>query len=143
MDCLAPLGAVYQAGTLSGNPLAMAAGLAALQELQSTQAYERLEMLGAQLEAGLRDAARQAGVAVQTQRIGSMFCGYFTDQPVHNLADALKSDRARFARFFHGLLAEGIYLAPSQFEAGFISTAHSAEDIERTVTTAARVMRTL
>ena len=72
-----------------------------------------------------------------------MFCGYFTDQPVHNLADAMKSDRARFARFFHGMLAEGIYLAPSQFEAGFLSTAHTAEDIDRTVSVAGRVMRTL
>lgn len=143
MDCLAPLGGVYQAGTLSGNPLAMAAGIANLQELAATNAWARLEEIGAQLEAGLRAAARAAGIAVTFNRCGSMFCGYFTDQPVHNLADAMHSDRARFAKFFHGLLDAGVYLAPSQFEAGFISVAHSAADIEHTVQAAARVMRTL
>jgi glutamate-1-semialdehyde 2,1-aminomutase len=143
MDCLAPLGGVYQAGTLSGNPLAMAAGIANLQELAATNAWARLEEIGAQLEAGLRDAARAADIPVTFNRCGSMFCGYFTDQPVHNLADAMHSDRARFAKFFHGLLDAGVYLAPSQFEAGFISVAHSAADIEHTVQAAARVMRTL
>ena len=143
MDFLAPLGPVYQAGTLSGNPLAMAAGITALKALQSSNAYAQLEKLGAELEAGMRDAARRANVAVQFNRIGSMFCGYFTEQAVHNLADAMKSDRARFAKFFHGMLAEGIYLAPSQFEAGFLSTAHTSADIQRTVSAAARVLKTL
>ena len=143
MDCLAPLGAVYQAGTLSGNPLALAAGLAALEELARVNAWATLETLGAQLEAGLRAAAQSANVPVQFNRCGSMFCGYFTSQPVHNLADALHSDRARFAKFFHGMLAEGVYLAPSQFEAGFLSTAHSVADIEQTVSAAARVMKSL
>jgi glutamate-1-semialdehyde 2,1-aminomutase len=143
MDLLAPLGPVYQAGTLSGNPLAMAAGLAALQELSSTNAYAALEESGAVLEAGMKDAAKSAKIPVQFNRIGSMFCGYFTDQLVHNLADAMKSDRARFAKFFHGMLREGIYFAPSQFEAGFISTAHTAADIEKTTGAAARVMKTL
>jgi len=143
MDCLAPLGPVYQAGTLSGNPLAMAAGITALKELRSSEAYTQLEKLGAQLEAGLRDAASRTKIPVQFNRIGSMFCGYFTDQPVHNLADAMKSDRARFAKFFHGMLAEGVYLAPSQFEAGFLSTAHTGADIERTIAAAARVFKTL
>jgi len=143
MDCLAPLGPVYQAGTLSGNPLAMAAGITALKELQTSNAYAQLEKLGVELEAGMRDAAKAARVAVQFNRIGSMFCGYFTEQPVHNLADATKSDRARFAKFFHGMLAEGIYLAPSQFEAGFLSTAHTSADIQRTVSAAARVLKTL
>lgn len=143
MDCLAPLGGVYQAGTLSGNPLAMAAGLAALEELQSTDAYRKLEAIGAQLEAGMRDAAKSAGIPVTFNRCGSMFCGYFTDQPVHNLADAMHSDRARFAKFFHGMLDAGVYLAPSQFEAGFISTAHSDADIEQTVRAAVAVMKTL
>lgn len=157
MDCLAPLGPVYQAGTLSGNPLAMAAGIAALQTLVgpasslsapnaqagSLSHYERLETLGAQLEAGMKDAAQSAGVPVQFQRIGSMFCGYFTSEPVHNLADAMKSDRERFKKFFHGMLAEGVYLAPSQFEAGFLSTAHTPADIEKTVQAAAKVMRAL
>jgi glutamate-1-semialdehyde 2,1-aminomutase len=143
MDLLAPLGPVYQAGTLSGNPLAMAAGLAALKELSSTDAYAALEESGAALEAGMKAAAKSANIPVQFNRIGSMFCSYFTDQPVHNLADAMKSDRARFTKFFHGMLSEGIYLAPSQFEAGFLSTAHTAADIEKTVSAAARVMKSL
>ena len=152
MDCLAPLGPVYQAGTLSGNPLAMAAGIAALEELyrspkpevrspKSENAYARLEELGAELETGMKDAARKAKVPVQFNRCGSMFCAYFTDQPVHNLADAMKSDRERFKKYFHGMLAEGIYFAPSQFEAGFISTAHDEADVERTVSAAARVIK--
>jgi glutamate-1-semialdehyde 2,1-aminomutase len=141
MDLLAPLGPVYQAGTLSGNPLAMSAGIAALEELEATQAWTLLEKRGAALEAGLKDAARSAAVPVTFNRCGSMFCGYFTDQPVHNLADAMKSDRERFKRFFHGMLAEGVYLAPSQFEAGFISTAHTEQDIAQTIASAARVLR--
>jgi glutamate-1-semialdehyde 2,1-aminomutase len=143
MDCLAPLGPVYQAGTLSGNPLAMAAGIAALSRLEETGAYASLEAIGAELEAGLRDAARQAGVPVQFNRCGSMFCGYFTSSPVHNLDDAMKSDRERFKKYFHGMLEEGIYLAPSQFEAGFISTAHGPEEISQTVRAAAKVMKSL
>ena len=143
MDCLAPLGPVYQAGTLSGNPLAMAAGLANLEELQASGAYEKLETAGAQLEAGMQDAARSANIPVQFNRCGSMFCGYFTSQPVHNLADAMHSDRERFKKFFHGMLDAGVYLAPSQFEAGFISTAHTAADIEATVQAAAKVLRTV
>lgn len=143
MDCLAPLGPVYQAGTLSGNPLAMAAGIAALEELRAPDAYGWLEESGLALETGLRDAAKAAGVPVQFNRCGSMFCSYFTSEPVHNLADAMKSDRERFAKFFHGMLGEGIYLAPSQFEAGFISMAHSVGDIDRTVSAAAKVMKTL
>ena len=143
MDYLAPLGPVYQAGTLSGNPVAMAAGIAALEELKATNAFDVLEKLGVQLESGLRDAAKSASVPVTFNRCGSMFCGYFTDQPVHNLADALKSDRERFKKYFHGMLDAGVYLAPSQFEAGFISAAHSTEDIDRTVVAAAKVMKSL
>ncbi|HOX56426.1 MAG TPA: glutamate-1-semialdehyde 2,1-aminomutase [Candidatus Paceibacterota bacterium] len=143
MDCLAPMGPVYQAGTLSGNPLAMAAGIAALEELAASDAYTKLEQLGSALEAGMGEAAKSAGVPVHFSRCGSMFCGYFASEPVHNVAEAMKSDRARFAKYFHGMLAEGIYLAPSQFEAGFLSTAHTAADIERTVAAAARVMKTL
>jgi glutamate-1-semialdehyde 2,1-aminomutase len=141
MDCLAPLGPVYQAGTLSGNPVAMAAGIAALEELAASNAYAKLEELGAALEAGMKGAAKSAGVPVQFNRCGSMFCGYFTSQPVHNVADAMKSDRERFKRYFHGMLAEGIYIAPSQFEAGFLSTAHSEADIRKTVKAAAKVMK--
>jgi glutamate-1-semialdehyde 2,1-aminomutase len=155
MDWLAPLGPVYQAGTLSGNPLAMAAGIAALEELvgrgvltaprraEDSSPYPQLEKVGAQLEAGMKDAAKSAGVPVTFNRCGSMFCAYFTDQPVHNLADAMKSDRERFKKFFHGLLNEGVYIAPSQFEAGFISTAHSSEDIARTTAAAGKVLKAL
>jgi glutamate-1-semialdehyde 2,1-aminomutase len=141
MDYLAPLGPVYQAGTLSGNPLAMAAGIANLQELTSGRNYERLEQLSALLEAGMRDAAKSAGVPVTFNRCGSMFCGYFTSAPVWNLADAMKSDRERFKKFFHGMLDAGVYLAPSQFEAGFMSTAHGEADIEKTVSAAVQVMK--
>ncbi|HLX71489.1 MAG TPA: glutamate-1-semialdehyde 2,1-aminomutase, partial [Verrucomicrobiae bacterium] len=141
MDYLAPLGPVYQAGTLSGNPIAMAAGIAALQELESGGAYCKLEELGEQLEAGMRNAAKSSGVPVQFNSCGSMFCGYFTSEPVQNLADAMKSDRERFKKYFHGMLNEGIYLAPSQFEAGFISTAHTSADIDKTVRAAAKVMK--
>ena len=143
MDCLAPLGPVYQAGTLSGNPLAMAAGITALEELREGNAYALLEAKGAALEAGLRDAAKSAGIPVTFNRCGSMFCGYFTSEPVWNLADAMKADRERFKKYFHGMLAEGVYLAPSQFEAGFLSTAHTPVDIERTVQAAAKVMKGL
>lgn len=143
MDYLAPLGPVYQAGTLSGNPIAMAAGIAALEELESGGEYCKLEELSEQLEAGMREAAKSAGIAVQFNSCGSMFCGYFTSEPVHNLADAMKSDRERFKKYFHGMLNEGIYLAPSQFEAGFISTAHTSADIDITVRAAAKVMKGL
>jgi glutamate-1-semialdehyde 2,1-aminomutase len=143
MDFLAPLGPVYQAGTLSGNPVAMAAGIAALEELAASGAYARLEALGAALEAGLRSAAEAAGVPVQFNRCGSMCCAYFTTEPVHNLADAMKSDRERFKRYFHGMLDEGMYFAPSQFEAGFLSTAHTERDIIQTVKAATKVMKTL
>jgi len=175
MDWLAPLGPVYQAGTLSGNPLAMAAGIAALKELsrsrreealtgksevqspeskknqrllassptKETGAYARLEALGAQLEAGMQAAAKAAKVPVAFNRCGSMFCTYFTGGPVWNMGDAMRSDRERFKKYFHGLLAEGIYLAPSQFEAGFLSTAHGPADIEKTVKAAAKVMKRL
>ena len=160
MDLLAPLGPVYQAGTLSGNPIAMAAGIAALEELsegrdrvqspnESTQCdspetnMNCLKQLGAQLEAGMKDTAQSAKVPMTFNRCGSMFCGYFTGGPVWNLCGAMKSDRERFKKFFHGMLNEGIYLAPSQFEAGFISTAHTARDIEKTVASAAKVLRGL
>ena len=143
MDCLAPLGPVYQAGTLSGNPIAMAAGLANLEDLNDGGAYRKLEALGEQLAAGMKDAAKSANIPMLFNQCGSMFCGYFTGAPVHNVADALKSDRERFKKFFHGMLDAGIYLAPSQFESGFISTAHTPADIEQTVGAAAKVLRTL
>jgi glutamate-1-semialdehyde 2,1-aminomutase len=149
MDYLAPLGPVYQAGTLSGNPLAMAAGLANLDELcapgteKLVSRYEHLEMLGQQLESGLRQAANSAGVPMVFNRCGSMFCGYFTNEPVWNLADAMKSDRERFKKFFHAMLDAGVYLAPSQFEAGFISTAHTVADIDATIAAAHAILKQL
>jgi glutamate-1-semialdehyde 2,1-aminomutase len=144
MDCLAPLGPVYQAGTLSGNPIAMAAGIAALEELNSKEGgtvYARLDDLGEKLETGMKHAAQSAKIPVQFNRCGSMFCAYFTSGHVWNLDDAMKSDRERFKKFFHGMLSEGIYLAPSQFEAGFLSIAHSETDIEKTVQAAGKVLR--
>ena len=143
MDVLAPDGPVYQAGTLSGNPLSMAAGIAALEQLQSGEIHRQLETSGARLEAGLNAAAEKSGVAVTVQRIGSMICTFFTDQPVHNLADAMLADRERFKKYFHGLLAEGVYFAPSPFEAGFISAAHTDQDIDATISAAEKVMATL
>lgn len=143
MDRLAPVGPVYQAGTLSGNPLALAAGMAALGVLGKGGVYEKLEETGAALEAGLGDAAHKAGIPVSFNRCGSMFCGYFTSGPVWNLEDALRSDRTRFARFFQGMLERGIYFAPSQFEAGFLSIAHGPDEVDATVRAAFEVMKTL
>jgi glutamate-1-semialdehyde 2,1-aminomutase len=143
MDCLAPLGPVYQAGTLSGNPLAMAAGIANLEEMEASGCWCKLEELSEQLEAGLKAAAKAANIPVTFNVCGSMFCGYFTSHPVWNLTDAMTSDRERFKKFFHGMLAEGVYLAPSQFEAGFISAAHTPADIEFTIKAAANVMKGL
>ena len=143
MDCLAPDGPVYQAGTLSGNPLAMAAGVAVLEALADGSVYEKIDALGQALSDGLASAAKAAGVAVQLQRIGSMSCCYFAEKPVHNMDEAMRSDRERFGKYFHGMLQEGVYLAPSQFEAGFISAAHDEAAIEKTVAAVAKVMKTL
>ena len=143
MDCLAPNGPVYQAGTLSGNPLAMAAGVAVLEALADGSVYEKIDALGQALSDGLAGAAKAAGVSVQLQRIGSMSCCYFAEEPVHNMGEAMQSDRERFGKYFHGMLEQGVYLAPSQFEAGFISAAHDEAAIERIVGAAAKVMKTL
>jgi glutamate-1-semialdehyde 2,1-aminomutase len=143
MECLAPLGPVYQAGTLSGNPLAMTAGLATLEALVEPGTYDKLEALAARLAAGLKDAAEQAGVPVSLDRQGSMGCMYFQAGPVTNYAEAAASDLERFKRYFHGMLERGVYLAPSQFEAGFISLAHTEADIDATAAHAAEVMKTL
>jgi len=132
MDYLAPLGPVYQAGTLSGNPLAMAAGLAQLKVLEEQDIFSKLEKLGTQLEAETRSVLKAAGLDYVFYRVGSMFCLFFTSQSVHNLDDAKTSDLKHFARFFHALLAQGIYIAPSQFETGFISAAHTEQDLEQT-----------
>jgi glutamate-1-semialdehyde 2,1-aminomutase len=133
MDLLAPLGPVYQAGTLSGNPLATAAALAALEALQEPGVYERLETLSARLENGLRNAARQTGTAVQINRAGSLLSLFFTDKPVRNFEEVQPCSSRRFARFFASMLRQGIYSAPSAFEAWFVSSAHTESDIDRTV----------
>lgn len=132
MDQLSPDGPVYQAGTLSGNPLAMAAGLAQLRELERIDGWKLLEKLGAQFEELTRNAIQDAKIDITFHRIGSMFCLFFARGPIVDLAGAQRSDLKTFARFFHACLKRGVYFAPSQFETGFISTAHSTEDIERT-----------
>jgi glutamate-1-semialdehyde 2,1-aminomutase len=141
MDCLAPFGPVYQAGTLSGNPLAMAAGIVALEALKSGEVHQRLDQLGNRLESGLKKAAERANLDVTLQRCGSMFCGYFGDHPVINLSDAMKCNRDLFARYFRGMLERFVYVAPSQFETGFLSVAHSEEDIDRTIEAAEQSMK--
>ncbi len=132
MDYLSPDGPVYQAGTLSGNPLALAAGLAQLRELEERNGWATLEQRGLELEDRMRAVLSRHALAATFQRIGSMFCLYFTGGPVRNLNDAMRSDRERFAGFFHACLERGVYFAPSQFEAGFLSLAHTSEDIDRT-----------
>lgn len=142
MDVVAPVGPVYQAGTLSGNPLAVTAGLTTLRLLkQNTGLYEQLEKTTARLVEGLSEAAREAGVATVSNRVGSMFTTFFTDEPVFDWTTATRSDRETFGRFFHAMLAEGVYLAPSQFEAAFVSAAHSDEIIEQTVMAARRAFK--
>lgn len=132
LQAVAPLGPVYQAGTLSGNPLAVAAGLATLKALDDA-AYARLESLGARLEAGLVAALQKTQVPGVVQRVGSMLTLFFTPNPVRSFKDALTSDTKRFARFHRGLLERGVYWPPSQFEAAFISVAHSEDDIDQTL----------
>jgi len=132
MDQLSPYGAVYQAGTLSGNPIAMAAGLAQLRELERIDGWKLLEELGSQFEALARDAIKSANVEIIFHRLGSMFCLFFGSAPIVDLASAQRSDPKAFGSFFHACLKRGVYFAPSQFESGFISTAHTSRDIGRT-----------
>lgn len=137
MDALAPTGPVYQAGTLSGNPIAMAAGFACLSEVAQPGVHETLTELTNQLAQGLLDAARDAGIPLVVNNVGGMFGIFFTDAPtVTCYQDVVKCDVERFKRFFHLMLEEGVYLAPSAFEAGFMSIAHSEEDIDNTVAAA-------
>jgi glutamate-1-semialdehyde 2,1-aminomutase len=140
MEFVAPSGPVYQAGTLSGNPLAVAAGIETLSMLKEPGIYDKLEKKGAALADGLLEAAAAAGVAAQTGRVGSMFTLFFTENEVTDYASARTSDAARYAGFFRGMLERGFYLAPSQFEAGFVSTAHSKKDIADTVAAARAVL---
>jgi glutamate-1-semialdehyde 2,1-aminomutase len=133
MERISPLGGVYQAGTLSGNPLAVTAGLETLRALREPGVYETLEARGAALEAGLREAAARARVSATVNRVGSMLTGFFTDGPVTDWTSAARADRARYGAFFHAMLDRGVYLAPSQFEAAFLSLAHSPDDVAATV----------
>ena len=143
MDQLSPNGPVYQAGTLSGNPLAMAGGLAQLRELERINAWTLLENLGAQFENCVREALRESKIQTTFHRIGSMFCLFFAPGPIVDLAGAKRSDLKTFANFFHASLERGVYFPPSQFETAFISTAHTAADIERTARVVSEVVATL
>lgn len=133
MEKIAPAGPIYQAGTLSGNPLAMTAGIATLNELQKPGVYEELEKKSAKLADGLADAAKKAGAEVSFNRVGSMVCTFFTNQQVTDYDSASTSDTRKFGIFFKSMLDQGIYLAPSQFEAAFVSLAHTDDDIAKTV----------
>jgi glutamate-1-semialdehyde 2,1-aminomutase len=140
MQRLAPLGPVYQAGTLSGNPVAMIAGLTTLDLISAPQFHERLNAVTADLTRRLAESARRAGVALATNQVGGMFGFFFTSEPnVDRFSKVMACDVERFKRFFHGMLAEGIYLAPSAFEAGFVSAAHTPADIDATIAAANRV----
>ena len=133
MELVAPLGPMYQAGTLSGNPLAVAAGVATLRELQRTGTYERLEASANRLTDGIAAAFAQAEIPSTINRVGSMFTGFFNPGAVTTLSEVEKSDTTTYGRYFHALLERGVYIAPSQFEAGFVSVAHTDADIDRTI----------
>jgi glutamate-1-semialdehyde 2,1-aminomutase len=142
MQLVAPAGPVYQAGTLSGNPLAMTAGLWSLSEL-SPKLYRHLARLGSQLAAGLADAARAAGVPLQVNAFGSLVTPFFTDSPVRDFESAMRADAQRYGRFFREMLARGVYPPPSQYEAWFLSSAHTERDVERTIKAARAAMKSL
>ena len=143
MDYLAPLGPVYQAGTLSGNPLAMAAGIASLRMLEDRHVYATLDQLGRRLRDAVLAAAKTKGIPVQVPQCGSMFSIFFTDTPVRDYDTALKGDAKRFTTFFHACLDNGVYLAPSAYEAGFLSTAHDGPAIDRACEVMTRAIHTL
>jgi glutamate-1-semialdehyde 2,1-aminomutase len=143
MSFLAPEGPVYQAGTLSGNPLAMAAGLAQLNALESCDGYRRLNETGSIFREGWTELLARTGKRYRLNHIGSMFCLFFQEGPVRNLEEAKRSDTAAFAKFFHGMLDRGVYLAPSQFEAGFLSLAHGPSELDITLQAAQEVLESL
>ncbi len=143
MENVAPAGPIYQAGTLSGNPLSMTAGLATLKRLRDRSVYERLERVSSRLCQGLSAAAAEAGVETVTNRVGSMWTTFFNREPVYDWTTANKSNRELYGRFFHAMLDEGVYLAPSQFEAGFVSIAHSDEIVDRTIHAAQKAFKHL
>jgi len=141
METVAPAGPMYQAGTLSGNPLAMTAGIETLKRIKEPGTYEYLDKITGELVQGIVEAGKRAGHAICGGHINGMFGFFFTEGPVYNFTDAKKSDTAKFAKFFWGMLAEGVYLAPSQFEAGFTSLAHTSDDIKKTIAAAEKVFR--
>ena len=143
MECVAPAGAVYQAGTLSGNPLAVAAGIATLEILNQPGIYEELEQKAASLEQGLREAALTNGVEVSLNRVGSMLCAFFTGGSVNDYVTACSSNTSYFSAFFKSMLEQGVYLAPSQFEAAFVSLAHGEKEIEQTLIAARNSFKTI
>jgi glutamate-1-semialdehyde 2,1-aminomutase len=143
MSMVAPAGPMYQAGTLSGNPLAMTAGIKTLELLQRPGSYEQLDRITKRLATGMLEVAKETGHAACGGQISGMFGFFFTEGPIHNFEDAKKSDTAKFGRFHRGMLEQGVYLAPSQFEAGFMSLAHTEEDIDRTLSAAREVMKGL
>ena len=140
MELVAPLGPMYQAGTLSGNPLAVTAGLTTLAALQQPGVYNQLETLAARLAAGLTQAFAQAEIPAALNRVGSMLTGFFNPGPVQTLAQVEQSDTAAYGRWFHALLERGVYIAPSQFESGFVSLAHTPADLDRTLEIAAAAL---
>jgi len=143
MEMIAPAGPVYQAGTLSGNPLAVTAGLATLKQLRAKQLYKKLEERSAALAKGLGKEAKQAGIPLVQHRVGSMMTSFFTSEPVVDWNSAKRSDTKRYGQFFHRMLEQGVYLAPSQFEAAFLSTAHTSADVERTIKAARAAFKNL
>jgi glutamate-1-semialdehyde 2,1-aminomutase len=143
METVAPAGPMYQAGTLSGNPLAMTAGIETLTILREPGVFDELVTRSERLSAGIGQAARSAGVPVTQTRVGTMFCTYFTQGPVTNWPTASRSNTEQFGRFFHAMLKDGIYIAPSQFEAGFMSTAHTDEAIEDTIAVAQKAFQAI
>jgi glutamate-1-semialdehyde 2,1-aminomutase len=143
MNSVAPLGPVYQAGTLAGNPLAMSAGIATLKELSKPGLYERLEVLAGKLFAGLRQGAANCGVAVQVNSFGSLSTIFFASSPINNYTDAKRADTKKYAQYFREMLNRGVFLAPSQFEAAFVSAAHTENDIEQTINAAREALKTI
>jgi glutamate-1-semialdehyde 2,1-aminomutase len=143
MDLIAPAGPVYQAGTLSGNPLAVTAGLATLKELRARNVYKKLEARSAALEEGIGKEAKRAGIPLIQHRVGSMMTSFFASEPVVDWTSAKRSDTKRYGQLFHQMLEQGVYLAPSQFEAAFLSTAHTSADIEKTIKAARIAFKSL
>ncbi len=140
MEMIAPSGPVYQAGTLSGNPIAVTAGIETLKVLSDPTVYQDLDAKAARLAEGLQNAAKAAGIPARLNRVGSMMTTFFTDQPVTDYASAKTSDTARYAKFFHAMLEQGYYLAPSQFEAAFVSTAHTETEIDGAIAAAQKAL---